>query len=266
MGLPHFGNHLWSKMYGIPEKLNRAHDSTWGVQNTLKISLSKRTQSWGCFIPQPHHTVLQEGRWRSNLLPVIAFLFQLFSIMATFQISFVCFPLLSNFIQPSLMSPSLFFISLYLGFITHICMCYIQWIEPLYHCQHQLLQTTSHKLKKIKATQMEWKWYKWTATFTKNRGLREIKLCCNSMKATKEVWTTYQWYQSSQSSQPIIGLPSSGFSQPGQIQILFPHSSLIWVKEAGRGWWLGWSKEVLGVADYFLITHQSYLMVHTLLV
>lgn len=39
---------------------------------------------------------------------------------------------------------------------------------------------------------------------------------------------TYQWYQSSQSSHPIMGLPSSGLLHPGQIQIWFPHSSRIW--------------------------------------
>lgn len=39
--------------------------------------------------------------------------------------------------------------------------------------------------------------------------------------------TQGQWYQSSQSSHPIMGLPSSGLSHPGQIQIWFPHSSRI---------------------------------------
>lgn len=39
--------------------------------------------------------------------------------------------------------------------------------------------------------------------------------------------TQGQWYQSSQSSHPIMGLPSSGLSHPGQIQIWFPDSSRI---------------------------------------
>lgn len=37
----------------------------------------------------------------------------------------------------------------------------------------------------------------------------------------------YQWYQSSHSSHPIMGLPSSGLLHPGQIHILLPHSSRI---------------------------------------
>lgn len=48
---------------------------------------------------------------------------------------------------------------------------------------------------------------------------------CWSSGGAETIPTQGQWYQSSQSSHPIMGLPSSGLLQPGQIQTLFPHSS-----------------------------------------
>lgn len=50
---------------------------------------------------------------------------------------------------------------------------------------------------------------------------------CISSGGAAVIPTQGQWYQSSQPSQPIMGLPSSGLLHPGQIQIWFPHSSRI---------------------------------------
>lgn len=47
----------------------------------------------------------------------------------------------------------------------------------------------------------------------------------NEYCAKINIMKSYQWYQASQSSQPIIGLPSSGPLHDGQIQTLFPASS-----------------------------------------
>lgn len=50
---------------------------------------------------------------------------------------------------------------------------------------------------------------------------------CWSSGGAVRIPTQGQWYQSSQSSHPIIGLPSSALLHPGHIQIWFPHSSRI---------------------------------------
>lgn len=96
---------------------------------------TRRIEQWTILISQDFPTF-------SNTLTFIAFFFQVFSIIISFQISSICFSLLSNFIQPATTFQHIFLLLLFIQ-VKHSSACVINYL-------HFLLANINCKLNKIR--------------------------------------------------------------------------------------------------------------------